>query len=553
MRSSSHRGFLGLTAVVALLAARPLCATNFGCAGGDVVCLINTIRLTNGLGGSNVIRLGAGTYHLTSIDNVSSEGPNGLPVITANLTLLGAGTSATIIQRDPGAPPFRTIEVGRTGSLALRSLTIQGGDEAGFDGSNLRSSGGLGILNLGIASLSDVTVRGEVGQIYGGAGINNAGYLSLFRTLVELNQANDDSFGGGILNSGVMQINRSTIRNNRAKFGGGVCTGSNTASIANSSITDNDAFNGSGGGVFTSGGLTLTSSTIARNTMDSSDGGAGIYANAGTTRLINCTIADNVINEFATGGGGILSYGIVDLQNTILARNTWFHGFDNPQYSTPWDCAGSVTSLGHNIIGDTTGCTIALQASDFVGDAKLGAFTDQIRAADGSLQGNGQVPLLAGSPAIDAGDSNACSASDQLGYPRVDANLDCGQTCDIGAVEYAPVVNSWISPVLTMTQHNTKPLPGYPAGTLAVTKTYRNNVLNIAWPVFVLTSISSNAVLLNGDPPNAGGVGARLTPNVGSDSIWSPGETIGVQWVFGLKSGNFAPFTADAVGFPDYP
>jgi hypothetical protein len=51
-----------------------------------------------------------------------------------------------------------------------------------------------------------------------------------------------------------------------------------------------------------------------------------------------------------------------------------------------------------------TGCTISTQGSDFVGDPKLGTFTDQIKAADGSLQGNGQIPLLAGSPAIDGGD-----------------------------------------------------------------------------------------------------------------------------------------------------
>jgi hypothetical protein len=241
----------------------------------------------------------------------------------------------------------------------------------------------------------------------------------------------------------------------------------------------------------------------------------------------------------------------VQVQNTILARNTINNYLTG--VTSPSDCFGPITSLGHNIVGDTTGCTIALQSTDYVGDAKLGAFTDQIKAADGSLQGNGQVPLLAGSPAIDGGDFNSCSRTDQLGYPRVDANLDCGQTCDIGAVEYAPVVNTWISPVLTSTQRNTTPLPGFPAGTLTVTKTYKNNVLNIAWPVFVLTSLSSNAVLINGDPPNAGGVGARLTPNVGSDSVWSPGETIGVTWVFGLKSGSFASFSADAVGFPDYP
>jgi hypothetical protein len=136
----------------------------------------------------------------------------------------------------------------------------------------------------------------------------------------------------------------------------------------------------------------------------------------------------------------------------------------------------------------------------------------------------------------------------------VDANLDCGQTCDIGAVEYASVVNSWISLTGTTSKRDpTKASKEYPGGTFTVNQHYTNVVLSIGYPVFILSSLSSNAVLLNGDPPNAGGVGARLTPNVGPDSSWSSGEAITVTWVFGLKSGTSATFTADAVGFPDYP
>ena len=549
MRSRRSFRFL-VAAIVVAAAASSSGATTFNCAGGDTVCLINAIRTANVLGGPNIINLGSGTYHLRSVNNTTIHGPNALPVIFSNVTLQGAGASVTTLQRDPGVPDFRTLEVSGTATLYLRSLTIQGRDSV--SNADLSSWGGLGLLNFGVANLSDVIVRGETGTSSGG-GIRNDGFLSAIRILVESNEAFSGS-GGGILNEGTMQITRSTIRNNRAMHGdgGGIYTGPGPITIVNSAITDNIA--GGGGGVTASGSLTMTGSTIARNSVADGSGRGGIRS-GGATRLTNCTVADNVVSgALAEGGGGILSYGGVSLQNTILARNTWFHGFEDPPYSTPWDCDGAVSSLGHNIVGDTFGCTIALQSTDYVGDAKLGIFADQIKAADGSLQGNGQIPLLAGSPAIDAGDYNTCTRTDQLGYPRVDANLDCGQTCDVGAVEYAPVVNSWISPVaFGSPQRNPTPIPGYPSGTVTITRTYKNNVLNIAWPVFALTSLSSNAVLLNGDPPNAGGVGARLTPNVGTDSVWSPGETIGVTWVFGLKSGSFASFSADAVGFPDYP
>src|SRR5262249_22325075 len=164
------------------------------------------------------------------------------------------------------------------------------------------------------------------------------------------------------------------------------------------------------------GGLTIKNSTIKGNCANGTEaGGGGIYASAGTTVIESCTIADNGAGYVGIGGGVFTEPGAtVQIRNTILARNSWF----NPD-PAPQDCYGAIVSLGHNIVGDTTNCTFTPLSTDYVGDAKLGAFTDQIKAADGSLQGNGQIPLLAGSPAIDAGDYSVCSASDQLGYPRV--------------------------------------------------------------------------------------------------------------------------------------
>ena len=84
----------------------------------------------------------------------------------------------------------------------------------------------------------------------------------------------------------------------------------------------------------------------------------------------------------------------------------------------------TVTSLGHNIFdGAAALCDVALHPSDVTGDPGLGAFVDT------GAPGGGHVPLLAGSPAIDAADTSACPVHDQLGRTRVGP-------CDIGAVEY---------------------------------------------------------------------------------------------------------------------
>jgi hypothetical protein len=109
--------------------------------------------------------------------------------------------------------------------------------------------------------------------------------------------------------------------------------------------------------------------------------------------------------------------------NTILARNI--------SRSTPSpDCTGPVTSLGTNVVGDPTGCTITLLPTDRTGDPGLGTFTEN------GTPGNGHIPLQRGSPAIDAGNDAFCPPTDQLGRRRVNIRNGGTSRCDIGAIEF---------------------------------------------------------------------------------------------------------------------
>ncbi|MGH6961449.1 MAG: choice-of-anchor Q domain-containing protein, partial [Dongiaceae bacterium] len=108
---------------------------------------------------------------------------------------------------------------------------------------------------------------------------------------------------------------------------------------------------------------------------------------------------------------------------TILAGNTVTFG------SRP-DLSGSLASLGHNLIGNTSGGS-GFHATDLL----------NVNPLLGPLQDNGGPTLthalLAGSPAIEAGNpalpgsgGNACEAADQRGISR-----PRGLACDIGAFE----------------------------------------------------------------------------------------------------------------------
>ena len=78
-------------------------AKTFSCDAGDVTCLIDAINQANANGDKNTIRLQAGTYTLTVVDNDM----NGLPVITSRLTITGEGAETTSIERGASAPAFR--------------------------------------------------------------------------------------------------------------------------------------------------------------------------------------------------------------------------------------------------------------------------------------------------------------------------------------------------------------------------------------------------------------------------------------------------------------
>ena len=213
--------------------------------------------------------------------------------------------------------------------------------------------------------------------------------------------------GGGIFNSGTLTISNSLIASNVVGEGsGGGLWNSGSATIIDSTLASNLGADSGGGGITNLGILTISNSTLAYNVGIYDPGG---IRNFGTLTVTNSTLAYNRARSGSSGTSGGLSNegGTVALQNTVLALNT----LQDPLAPAAPDCGGPVTSLGNNLIGDPTGCTITLLPSD------------------PGLPGEGYFPLLPNSPAIDAGNDAVCSKRDQLGEKRVGP-------CDIGAIEF---------------------------------------------------------------------------------------------------------------------
>ncbi len=399
--------------------------------------------------------------------------------------------------------------------------------------------------------------------------------------------------GGGIFNHGTLTLEHSIVSNNStgavefgvSGAGGGIYNFLGTLSINHSSVNGNSTGEGlmsdigNGGGIFNAGTTMLNNSTLANNltgnrsasvdfTIWSSGSGGGIYnLPNGTLHMNNCTMSGNQTglipaqddNNSLSNGGAIYNSGKLTLQNSTIIRNSvkggrggglWIdnnHGTLNMSNTilaeniviegNGADCLGLITSGGYNLIGDTNGCNIeGVKTGNIIGvDPKVGP-----------LQNNGGVTMThllhEGSPAIDAGDPFCIDAdgnpqtTDQRGMHRpVDGNGDNSATCDIGAVEFFPIVNELLSlnPVLK-TSFDSTPVQDGPVGTFTITATFTNiSTAHITSPHFVVVELSGNNLLINADG-GAGGVGSILIPDI-NDNVLQSGEAMIIDFSIALK------------------
>ena len=354
--------------------------------------LINDINLANAAGGANTITLTAPSsspYTLTAVDN-TTDGATGLPVIAVhdNLTIVANGDT---IARSAvaGTPAFRLLDVAAGASLTLEGLTLQNGLASG---SGVSAQGGA-IYSQGALTLNGVTVQNNTARGADGA------------SSVHIGGDGAEGLGGAIyVGSGAVTLNNSTLSDNAAQGGRG-----------GDGLAGGLGGDGGGGAIYVNGGAsaTLLNSSLSGNTAQGGAGGSGdgtgqngpagrgfgggLY-NDGTATLTNVTVSGN---SASWDGGGLFNQGTATLSNTIVAGNS--APFNGP------DIFGGYSG-SHDLVG---------------GDPELAPLGDY----GGPTQ---TMALLAGSPAIDAGDSTApgLPTTDQRGFARIS-----GAAVDIGAYE----------------------------------------------------------------------------------------------------------------------
>ena len=366
-----------------------------GCAKPPTGTTCTLRQLVNSVPAGSTISVPAGTYTLTA----------GELLIDQNLTITGAGARTTTVEQNPpaGTPVARVFDIqpdpasGVAPTVTISGLEILFGKTT--SGSTNGNIGG-NVLNEGTLTLSeDDIVLGETTGGEGAGVANVGGTLTITHSLLEDNLSFASSGSGGI-SGGIANV----------------ASGATTATV------------------------TVNNSTLAGNTAAAGAGGIGsrcVRCTSSAVTIVNSTIFNNDGGTATTNAGGLIAGtgSSISVENSIIASNTVGSG------ATASNCAGSITSLGHNI-ETSTDCgfksTSDLQKTDpqflFSGVTDLGGNTDTL-------------PLSASSPAVDAiptSAPNCTKTTDQRDISRPQ-----GSSCDIGAYELIePVEGAQFSEVV---------------------------------------------------------------------------------------------------------
>lgn len=307
---------------------------------------------------------GTGSFKMTSgtIENNTAASEGG-GFHGPNFTMTG-GT----IQKNNAGTVAGGVLVNGTGACSMSGGTIT-------NNTSTYGAGGLWVddntpFTMGGGTISNNTAGGDGGGIY-----NDNGNITLSGGSVTGNKANVNAGnGGGICNSGTGLVSLKgtvSVNNNTAYLGGGIAGDSDGASdslqISEKAVISQNTAKFSGGGIYyESGVVELNGGTIKENTAKF---GGGAYIYGGTYSMDDGKISENTVS--AKGGGLLLD--CLD-EGTItggtITGNT-VTGTDNNYGGGIYAADCEVTMTGGSISENTTGCKLG-QAYYQGGTLKVG-------------------------------------------------------------------------------------------------------------------------------------------------------------------------------------
>jgi CSLREA domain-containing protein len=377
--------------------------------------LREAINAANAAAGANTVQFAAnvtGTITLSLGELVITDAP---------VTITGPGARVLSVDANLASRILSIAPVSQNTTISISGLTFTRGQVNSPEPGGSASLGGA-ILNSSKANttLTSCTISGcfavaAPGAVGAGGAVNNDGTMTIIGCTFRNNSAVGGSIttrgstasggpgaGGGIENGGTVTLQNCTFSNNTAQGGNG---GNNT--LGGQGGKGGDAY----GGALSGNLITITNCTFSGNAAIGGSGGLGNPSGP------NGFAYGGAINRNTSTGAPV--------GNTLIAGNT-----ATTQGPDAW---GPFISNGSNLVGkadDTTGFT---GSGDKTGTAANPLDPKMMSAPANNGGPTDTIALLAGSPAIDAGNPANSPLRDQRNYIRQNGP-------DIGAYEFAGII-----------------------------------------------------------------------------------------------------------------
>ena len=318
--------------------------------------LREAVTAANATEQAEIIHLPEGTYTLT----LTGSGEDG--AVSGDLDLVGEVT-LRVESADDGPAPVAIVDAGSLGERAFHIVS-------------------------GAATLIGFTVQGGEAEAGGAILVDPPAGLTLQQMVVQGGRATGAGGGGLVYSEGSLTAEGSTFAGGLSLSRGGGLTNIGSASLVDSVVRDNSAYE-LGGGIANLGTMTITGGSIQLNYAREKDypapdpvaDGGGI-SNLGTLDLVNVNVTDNHASAW---GGGISSVGVLHMDGGRI------------DYDEAWSAAAlMLTGSGEATLSDVTivGFAQADGGAIYIGPTAQATLTRLV--ATGKTEGDGGVIYNAG-------------------------------------------------------------------------------------------------------------------------------------------------------------
>jgi fibronectin-binding autotransporter adhesin len=227
--------------------------------------------------------------------------------VNKTLTLTGVSSATTIIQAVSGQ---RVITVTSGHNLRLENLTVTGG-RAGSGG-----GGGVSVDN-GSLIIVNCVIADNWASYGGGVFQGNAGRVDVAGSRIERNHS--DNHGGGLYVNGDAALTNTLVLTNTATWdGGGLTVWTGRTDVRGGILAGNQAGR-NGGGINLNNGISVSGTQFISNTAGQ-DGGGLLQWNSG--QQVNVTNAHFERDWSSRDGGGLWTQGNVTVTTSLFISDT---------------------------------------------------------------------------------------------------------------------------------------------------------------------------------------------------------------------------------------